>query len=1093
MAAFVRLLGRPWVEADGRRWEPSADRRSALLYVLAHAGGWVSREDALLLFWPDSEERKARVNLRQLLVATRALPFAGGLEAERSRLRWPVVTDLARWRDPPQDDDAGPADPWPGPLLDGFRLAGAPEFESWLELERTAWDDRVRAHVLGGAVTHLRSGRADHAAASLDRWLIDHPLDEEALRAWMEVSARLGSRTAVLERFAAFQRRLEDEIGVAPEPATAALAATLRSGEALVAGDAATEAAWSAALPAVHRPRARPRRADLIGRADELAQLEAMLTDAGGAVVTLVAPGGMGKTRLALEAVAQLRHRFRDGCAVAFLATATEAAEAAGPIADALGIRLAAGGDALAQLKALLADRHLLVLLDNVEQIAGIAEFLADVQRVAPRVAWLLTSRRRIDAPGEGVLELGALALPGDEQGAALASVPAVALLMKRARDAGVAIDLERLGAALRRVVRATGGMPLALELAAGWLRVRAPDALADAFEAGLDAFEALDDGVEPRHRALRAMFDASWQALAPRERAALRRLATFRDGFVEEAAREVADVGLPLLLVLRHKSFLGLAEDGRFRPHPLLEVYVRERAEEDALAWAEARDRHADWFGAYLTRWELAGQEDQEARAIAMLQAEHANLEAAWAWAVDTERWHVLRDGGALFCMSYVSCGRPERWQELMRAALARVPEGSVVWAVLETHEASTDLWAGDGERGFERRSRALEALRAGDDPYALAWGLVLWAFAAGNIGRWVEACRGCDEAAARFEALGLYHHAVMVRVGRYACSTDAAERERRFAEVVAAAERVGSRDYVADIQQEHARFLAQAFGAYGAAAVLADAALAYERTKGDVMWVAGALIGAAEHRLAGGDLAAAERLAREALARARQQETVRPFLADAARVQLARIARLRGDAAAAHDLLPADGRAAATVPGLTVRARLALEAGDLVNARGCADQALGRVAPDRAGPDAERARVDAWICSAEVAVAMQEWGLAVRDLDRTLEAVVAARLLPLLLHAVTVAFPLVSDEAERSRLRAWVARHPATSFAVRRRVAGGQGAAPDAAPVTGAAAEALWDEALREADAVREALRAFVGDGMERARTADRVPQVN
>jgi hypothetical protein len=122
-----------------------------------------------------------------------------------------------------------------------------------------------------------------------------------------------------------------------------------------------------------------------------------------------------------------------------------------------------------------------------------------------------------------------------------------------------------------------------------------------------------------------------------------------------------------------------------------------------------------------------------------------------------------------------------------------------------------------------------------------------------------------------------------------------------------------------------------------------------------------------------------------------------------------------------------------------------------------------------------------------------MEAWGVAARALDRVLATVIAARLLPLLLHAVSVALPLLPDAAERARLRAWVARHPATSFAVRRRVAEGSGAAPDAVAVTGDAAEALWHEACREAEAVRVALRMVEADDRAHHRPPARGPQLN
>jgi DNA-binding SARP family transcriptional activator len=185
MRVSVRLLGRASIGVGGERWEPPAMRRSALLYYLAVTAGWVSRSDLLYLLWPDTEERKSQANLRQVLKATRALPYAVGLEVEWTRVRWVADTDL---------HGASPLPAaWPGDLLEGFQLPSAPEFESWLEIERADWRNRYRAGLL-----HAQGTGANGAAsgAALDDWLTRHPLDEEALRVWLRDAAASGRRGA---------------------------------------------------------------------------------------------------------------------------------------------------------------------------------------------------------------------------------------------------------------------------------------------------------------------------------------------------------------------------------------------------------------------------------------------------------------------------------------------------------------------------------------------------------------------------------------------------------------------------------------------------------------------------------------------------------------------------------------------------------------------------------------------------------------------------------------------------------------------------------------------------------------------------------
>ncbi len=215
MVVRVTLLGRPAIEVDGRRWEPAADQRSALMYYLASAGGWVPRDDLLALFWPDRPEHKARAALRQLLARTAKQPFAAALEVERTRVRWDVSTDADALV------SAGPTHAtWPGSFLDGFRIPSAPEFDDWLALERSAWEGRWRVWALRTATDALAGDRAEHAREVLDAWLLQDPFDEAAFRAWCEASLRLGRRAATAQRYQAFEATLRSELGVDPQPAT---------------------------------------------------------------------------------------------------------------------------------------------------------------------------------------------------------------------------------------------------------------------------------------------------------------------------------------------------------------------------------------------------------------------------------------------------------------------------------------------------------------------------------------------------------------------------------------------------------------------------------------------------------------------------------------------------------------------------------------------------------------------------------------------------------------------------------------------------------------------------------------------------------
>ena len=1037
MPTLVRLLGRASIRTGERSWEPAADRRSGLMYYLAHAGSWVPRDDLLYLFWPDSEERRGRANLRQMLVAVRALTYGDGLEVERSRVRWLVETDLRAWLAQFARDDHDAFDgAWPGAFLEGFRLPSAPEFESWLELERAAWSERYRSILLAVAERRASAGRAVEVAGLIEHWLSVAPLDEEVLRLWLAACLRSGRRTAALARFTAFEANLARDLGLPPERATVALVERLRSEVSASPEDASL--VRRAGQAAVRPPRPRTRGLAFVGREPELARLAAVLLDAEAPLVTLLAIGGMGKTRLALEAAERLGPHFRDGVAVAWLANASALDQVGPALLEALGLEPVPRRSALEQVAEALAERRMLIVLDNVEQLPGVGQVLERLRAAAPGVAWLLTSRERVGLADETLLELGGLAVPADAREPALASYGAVALLVGGARRRGLELDLERQAEAIVRVCRLTAGMPLALALAVGWLRVLSIDRIAAELEAGAGAvLSSAEDDVEPRHVNMEVVFDASWRALTGAERAALSRLAVFRGGFTEAAAREIADVGRPLLLVLRNKSFVSLDAAGRFYQHPLLETFVRSRAAADPEAFALARERHARWFCAYLARWEDAGQQHHHRAAVQALRVEHGNLEAAWAYALEAGWWKALEKGGALFGFSYLAAGRPLRWSELLRAGLERVPCDSPAWAVLEVHESSVAEFAGRHHEAYLRRRRAVATLRRHDDRFSLAWALLLFAESAWSLGYAEEARASLRESADTFAELAEPHLLGMALHKLQAIIDDPAERERAYQLSVENSRQTGNVITRIEADADYGWFVAHTYGEYGPGLALIDGARERLRHERPVRFSEAELVGrAADVRLLAGDVASAEAHAREALALWPPYRVMFPHVEGDLLALLASILWFRGDATEAEAIVSAGSEAASSLRGVLVRSLIARERGNLLVARGCADQALALTTPPRAGRDGHRARALVLVESAEVALALGESATARRDVLGALDLALRWRVLPTLLQACAAAAALVPLDTARAVLT-WSAGHRAAPFALRRRLA--------------------------------------------------------
>jgi len=388
-----------------------------------------------------------------------------------------------------------------------------------------------------------------------------------------------------------------------------------------------------------------------IGRVDEAAEVVRHLGDPACRLLTILGPGGAGKTRLAVQVASELQ--ARGGCGVTFIGLSQVAAAEHVPvaIAEALGCTLAAATTAEVSLLRFLADRELLLVLDNLEHVLDACPLLAALLSEAPGVQLLVTSRERLRLQGEQVYELSGLATPSDESRAAVDRSDAVILFLERARNASAEFALtSRNRAAVATICRLVDGMPLGLELAAAWVRALSPEEIAAEIGRGLDFLTLSSRDVTPRHRSMRAVIDHSWALLTEGERHVLASMAIFRGGCTREAATAVAGASLPVLAGLLDKSLLRRGESGRYELHELVRQYAAEKLGTDSAALAAVRARH----GAYYTDW-LSGQGLQltgadQGRVVAEITAEIENIRAAWQHGVEQRAlrpvWQLAHNG---------------------------------------------------------------------------------------------------------------------------------------------------------------------------------------------------------------------------------------------------------------------------------------------------------------------------------------------------------------------------------------------------------------------------------------------------------------
>lgn len=374
---------------------------------------------------------------------------------------------------------------------------------------------------------------------------------------------------------------------------------------------------------------------EFVGRDAELEEAKDLLADTR--LLTILAPGGTGKTRLAIQAAADMIDQYPDGVFFIGLAEMKTAEDIVQTVSESIGVAFSSDDEPLDQLLKYLANKTQLLVFDNFEHVVESATIVSAILHSAPEVTVVATSRAKLNVSGETVLSLGGLQVSWTDPDEVL-ETSGVRLFLDAAKraDASFTLDTNDLES-LAQILNLTGGMPLGILLAAAWVDVLPIAEIASEIAKSLDFLETEMGDIPDRHRSIRAVFDYSWELLSPAERDVFTALSVFRGGFSREAADKVADASLRSLATLVNKSLVTPnATKDRYSVHELLRQYADSELMEDQERYQQVHLRHCEFYAEFLEDTQKTLFTSRQPEILEQIERDLENVRGAWRYAVE-------------------------------------------------------------------------------------------------------------------------------------------------------------------------------------------------------------------------------------------------------------------------------------------------------------------------------------------------------------------------------------------------------------------------------------------------------------------------
>ena len=517
----------------------------------------------------------------------------------------------------------------------------------------------------------------------------------------------------------------------------------------------------------------------LVGREHELNVITNQLLEPACRMLTLTGPGGIGKTRLSIEVARQLEIHFADGVYFISLAGIGTSDSMLSTVANVLGLGFSGPADPTVQLANFLRKKQILLVFDNMEHLLAGGSLLGEILQQTQYVKMVITSREQLRLQWEWLFEVQGLPIPEEIDSQVLENNSAIKLFIQRARQASQSFSLEAEDtAALVRICKLVGGLPLAIELAASWVRILSCREIMLELEKSLDFLETRKLDVPLRHRSIKTVFDHSWKLLNDDERTLLMKLSVFQGGFTRQAATAATGTSLSLLSSLVDKSLLRYSKNAdRYDLHELIRQYAFTQLQSHPSDEEQASERYAEHYANWISALETPFKSALQPQTSHQIRAETSNWRSTWNWAIGHQRLDLLRKMTPCLNWYFEVHGYYDEALTVFKSAVdgfraKNAPDSlksgteKSAFALLVDSVGWFEFRTGNLERAIHLLAESLEIAREHDDPEVMYYILGNWGYLCLMTGEVSEAGRLTAESLRYGKMLTPWHTAIPTSV---------------------------------------------------------------------------------------------------------------------------------------------------------------------------------------------------------------------------------------------------------------------------------------------------------------------------------------